>query len=104
MVQAVADASALIALDQISQLSLLERVFGEVAIPPAVAREVQPGQRLPAWVKVRTLQGPLDERVAAASLDSGESQVFELEADDTLEATRRRLKASGRLGQEEREV
>ena len=43
MAQAVADASSLIHLEKIKQLGLLEGLFGEVAIPQAVAREVQRG-------------------------------------------------------------
>ena len=42
MAAVVADASVLIALGQIGQLSLLEKLFGEVMIPSAVAREVAP--------------------------------------------------------------
>jgi predicted nucleic acid-binding protein len=76
--EVVADASALIALDQIGQLWLLKKVFGQVVIPSAVAREVERGQQLAAWVQVRMLRGPLDERVAAASLDRGESEAISL--------------------------
>ena len=39
---AVADASPLIALQQVGRLELLLAVFGEVSIPPAVAREIRP--------------------------------------------------------------
>jgi hypothetical protein len=38
----VADASPLIAFQQIGQLNLLQKVFMGVIVPPAVAREIQP--------------------------------------------------------------
>jgi predicted nucleic acid-binding protein len=43
----VADASPLIALQRIEQLGLLQALFGEVLIPPAVAREVAARLTLP---------------------------------------------------------
>jgi len=39
----VADSSALIALQRIGRLELLHGLFGEIAVPPAVAREVERG-------------------------------------------------------------
>lgn len=60
----VADASVLIALDQIGQLSLLQKLFGVLLVPPAVAREVAPSLRqLPSWVQTRPLERPPDARV-----------------------------------------
>ena len=49
----VADASPLIALAQVDQLPLLEKLFGEILVPPAVAREVE--LSLPAFVRERKL-------------------------------------------------
>lgn len=75
----VADASVLIALARLDQLSLLEKVFGEVAIPPAVSREVAPSlPRLPGWVQTRTLRRALDARVVEAWLDPGETEAISL--------------------------
>lgn len=74
----VADASVLIALGQIGQLSLLERLFGEVVIPPAVEREVVTGRPpLPGWVRARPLQA-LDSRVTGAALGDGETETISL--------------------------
>jgi len=42
-VAVIADASGLIALQHGEELPLLEKLFGEILIPPAVAREVAPG-------------------------------------------------------------
>jgi hypothetical protein len=77
MAEVVADASVLIALAQIGQLSLLERLFGQVVVPHAVAREVSPSlPQLPAWVETRAARQPLDARVLDASLDAGETETI----------------------------
>jgi predicted nucleic acid-binding protein len=75
----VADASVLIALGQVGQLSLLEQLFGEVVVPPAVEREVVSGRPpLPGWVRTRPLLGALDSRVTEAALGAGESETISL--------------------------
>ena len=80
MVQVVvADASVLIALAQIGQLSFLERLYEEVVIPFAVQSEVAPSMpKPPPWVHTQTLQRPLDSRVAHAALDAGETESISL--------------------------
>ncbi len=90
----VADASVLIALGQIGQLPLLERLFGDVVIPPAVAREVvRGGSQLPGWVRTRTLLRQLDARVVEASLGDGETEAISL----ALEAKAERVILDGLL-------
>jgi predicted nucleic acid-binding protein len=75
----IADASGLIALQQIEELSLLEKLFGEILIPPAVAREVAPGlASLPPWIQVCALGKTANERVLAANLGAGETEVLGL--------------------------
>ncbi|MBN2369916.1 MAG: DUF3368 domain-containing protein [Vicinamibacteria bacterium] len=74
----VSDASALIALEEISQLALLERLFGTLLIPPAVAREIAPGLEWPEWIHERTLAQPLSSQVLRASLGPGESEAISL--------------------------
>jgi len=75
----VADASVLIALAQIGQLSLLQRLYAEVVIPSAVQVEVAPSMpKLPPWIRTQTLQRPLDSRVAHAALDAGETEAISL--------------------------
>jgi hypothetical protein len=72
----VADASVLIALDQIGQLSLLQKLFGVLLVPPAVTREVAPSlHQLPSWVQTRPLERPPDARVKS-SLDPGETEAI----------------------------
>lgn len=78
MTLVVSDASPLIGLQQIDELKLLEGLFGEVVIPPAVAREVSPNVTLPTWVKTRSLQQPMAGEILHASLGTGESEAIGL--------------------------
>jgi hypothetical protein len=79
MAPVVADTSPLIALHQIGQLSLLQRIFGEICVPPAVARELSPGMpELPPWIVVRQLAQPMASAILRASLGAGESEALSL--------------------------
>lgn len=78
MTLVVSNASPLIALHQVDELKLLQGLFGEVHVPPAVAREVEPGITLPLWVKTRPLQQPMAGEVLRASLGPGESEAISL--------------------------
>ncbi len=78
MTLVVSDASPLIALQQIDELRLLQGLFGEVVIPPAVAREVAPSVTLPAWIKTRSLQEPMAGEILRATLGPGESEAISL--------------------------
>ncbi len=77
MTRVVSDASPLIALHQLDQLGLLQSLFGEIVIPPAVAREVA-GIPLPPWIKTRPLQQPTARDILHASLGPGESEAIGL--------------------------
>ncbi|HEV8241085.1 MAG TPA: DUF3368 domain-containing protein [Thermoanaerobaculia bacterium] len=72
---AVADASPLIAFDQIGKLDLLPQLFSKVVIPPAVAEEAFTGRTVPPWLRVI---GPGSPLVIAASLGRGEQQAIAL--------------------------
>ena len=79
MATVVADTSPLIALDQLGQLSLLQRIFGEIHVPPAVAGELIPGMaELPSWIVVRPLAHPIASEILRASLGAGESEALSL--------------------------
>jgi predicted nucleic acid-binding protein len=74
----IADSSALIALAQLGHLALLESLFGQILVPPAVAREVAPrtpGPILPRWIELRAPR-QRDERIIAAGLGPGETEVL----------------------------
>jgi uncharacterized protein len=74
----VSNASPLIALEQIGQLQLLEKLFGTLTIPPAVVREVAPTVSLPPWVREQKLEQVIGPKILAASLGSGESEALSL--------------------------
>lgn len=76
LVTVVADASPLIALARVDQLPLLEHLFGEILVPPAVVREVE--LPLPAFVRERKLSRPMPSAVLRAALDPGESEAISL--------------------------
>jgi predicted nucleic acid-binding protein len=79
MAAVVADTSPLIALHQVGQLSLLQRIFGEIHVPPAVAQEASPGMpELPSWIVVRPLTQPVASEILRASLGIGESEALSL--------------------------
>src|SRR5713226_4227837 len=74
----VCNSSTLIALDQIGQLDLFERLFGSVLVPPAAVREIGPTLVLPTWVTERSLTQPLSPQMLRASLGPGESEAIAL--------------------------
>jgi uncharacterized protein len=79
MAGVIADASPLIALHQIGQISLIKRLFGPILIPSAVAREVSPSlPRLPVWITTRDLTQPIGSDILKASLGAGESESLAL--------------------------
>jgi predicted nucleic acid-binding protein len=79
MAAVVADTSPLIALHQLGRLALLQRTFGEIHVPPAVARELSPGvPDLPSWIVVRGLAQPIASEILRASLGAGESEAMSL--------------------------
>ena len=74
----VADASPLIAFQQIGQLQLLRTVFGELTVPPAVAREILPSLAPAPWIVERRLTQPIAPLVLRANLGAGESEALSL--------------------------
>ena len=74
----VADASPLIALQQIGRLELLEALFGVIAIPTAVAEEISPSVPLQPWMTVQGLAQPMAPIVLRARLGRGEREALSL--------------------------
>ena len=74
----VADASPLIAFQQIGQLQLLRTLFGELTVPPAVAREILPSVPPAPRIVERRLTQPIAPLVLRANLGAGESEALSL--------------------------
>jgi len=74
----VCNSSPLIGLQQIGQLSLLNALFGTIAVPPAVTQEVAPSVMLPEWVEQKNLVQSIGPLIMKASLGPGESEAISL--------------------------
>lgn len=72
----VADASPLIVLQNIEELSLLEMLFGEIIITREVAAEF--GLDLPGWIKVHEVQDKTKLSILNLFLGKGEASVIAL--------------------------
>ncbi|MFT4040488.1 MAG: DUF3368 domain-containing protein [Thermomicrobiales bacterium] len=72
----VADSSVLIAFHEVGSLDLLQSLFPEIVIPPAVAQEIAPSVGNTAgWL---TVVRPLTMHDAVRSLDTGEREAISL--------------------------
>lgn len=78
MSEVVADASPLIALQQISRLPVARTLFGSVIIPPAVAREIAPSVPRVPWLVEQGLAHPVAPLVLRANLGPDESEAIGL--------------------------
>ena len=80
----IADASALMALDNIGEIEVLSKLFSTVTITPEVASEF--GRQLPYWIDVRSSSSGFLHRPEINGLDLGEASsiVLALESDDPL--------------------
>ena len=79
MAGVVSDTSPLIALHQVGRLSLLQSLFTEVRVPPAVAREAAPSlPELPSWIVVQPLTQPIASEIVQTILGRGESEALGL--------------------------
>lgn len=105
----VANATPVIALALISQLDLLQRLYGQVSIPPAVQAEVLAGgpgspgfaELQSKWIQVVSLQDP-QRADLLSDLDRGEAEVIalaqELHADLVIIDERLARRHARRLG------
>ena len=73
----VADTSPLVALRQISLLSIIPSLFGVVLIPPAVAQEAI-SVDLEPWLVITPLQKPVPDAVHRAGIGRGETEAISL--------------------------
>jgi predicted nucleic acid-binding protein len=74
----VADASPLIALNDLGLLDRCAPLFASWLVPPAVAREIAPTVRRPPWIAVRSPAAPIDRRILSANLGRGETEAIAL--------------------------
>ncbi len=79
----VADATPLIALLDTGRIGLLQSLYREVLIPPAVRDESfsLPGRTLPAWFRVQSPRLPIPGNVLEARLGQGETEAIALALD-----------------------
>ena len=99
----MADASPLIALQQIDALPLLQTLFGSVLVPPAVSREIAPSVPATPFIIERTLGQPLVPAVVLAGLDPGGeteaiSLAVEISATNLIVDDRRGRRVASGLG------
>ena len=72
----IADASCLIVLQNIDDLSLLQTLFGEVSITGEVKAEF--GSELPEWIKVKEVTNKIQQNALNLILDAGEASAISL--------------------------
>ncbi len=72
----IADASCLIVLENIQELPILEKLFGEILIIQEVKEEF--GLDLPDWITVRKLNNQSKKEALSLILDKGEASAIAL--------------------------
>jgi predicted nucleic acid-binding protein len=72
----VADASCLIVLQNIGELSLLQKLFDEITITEEVRNEF--GLPLPEWIKIPTVANSGEKHLLSVLLDKGEASSIAL--------------------------
>jgi predicted nucleic acid-binding protein len=98
----VCNSSPLIALDQIGHLDLLQLLFAEITIPPAVAAEVPPSATARPWIVQRPCGKPLALHHLSGTLGPGECEAIglalEISAAPIILDDRPARRAAQRLG------
>ena len=67
------------ALDNIGESEILQRLFSEITITPEVAREY--GRKIPAWIQILPASGNSKTRPEIRNLDPGEASSIALALD-----------------------
>jgi len=80
----ISDTSCLILLDKIGELSILNKLFGNITTTSEVANEF--GQQLPPWFEIKEPNDKNYQAIIEASVDKGEASAIALaiELDDCL--------------------
>jgi predicted nucleic acid-binding protein len=74
----VSNSSCLIILNRLGKLELLQKIYGKIAIPPAVKKEVFRRKQVPDWVNVLEIRQPLAHEILEKTLGQGESEAITL--------------------------
>lgn len=77
----ISDTSCLIVLQNINELDLLRRVYGEVLTTEEVAAEF--GEDLPEWVKVESVKDKVRQTLLELQIDKGEASAIALALETT---------------------
>ena len=80
----IADTSCLIVLEQIGELSLLEKIYSEILITPEIQQEFL--GVLPDWIKIIEVSDKKRQDILEVDLDKGEASAIalSLEQEDCL--------------------
>ena len=80
----ISDTSCLILLEKIGELSILNKLFGNITTTSEVAEEF--GQQLPPWFEIKEPKDKNYQAIIEASVDKGEASAIALaiELDDCL--------------------
>ena len=104
----ISDTSTLILFHKIDEISLLEKVYGELITTPEIAEEF--GEKLPVWIKIQSVSDTKYQKVLETQVDYGEASAIALAAEfedvtlllDDLKArklaTKLNFKVTGALG------
>src|SRR5207244_816463 len=80
----IADASSIIALDNIGEFDVLSKLFLDITVTPEVAAEF--GRQLPPWIHIREASESSKQRPEISRLDPGEASsiAFALDSQSPL--------------------
>ncbi len=72
----IADSSCLIALSNINELDILQKVYGQITITPEVENEF--GEGIPHWIEIEEVTDKQKIALLELELDKGESSAIAL--------------------------
>lgn len=72
----ISDTSCFIVLQNIGELDLLRKVYGEVLTTEVVAKEF--GEELPEWIKIESPKDKIKQALLELQLDKGEASAIAL--------------------------
>ena len=80
----IADSSCLIALSNIKELDILQRVYGQITITPEIENEFR--ENIPDWITIEEVTDKKKIAILELELDKGESSAIALaiEKEDSL--------------------